>query len=192
MTLPPGRAKGRRTLALLALVALAPVVASYAAYYWFTPSKRLNYGELVGPTPVPVVVGRGDDGAVFDLASLRGKWLLMVASRSACDAACDTALHATKQVRVIQGRDRDRVVRVLLLPSGAPMLPADRTADGDGLVAAQVDPTTLTSLPLNPTGALTILILDPRGNIVLRYEANPDLKRLSKDLERLLRASQMG
>jgi cytochrome oxidase Cu insertion factor (SCO1/SenC/PrrC family) len=192
MTPPPDRAKGRRTLVLLALVALAPIVASYAAYYWFTPSKRLNYGELIGPTPVAAVVGRTDDGTGFDLASLRGKWLLVVASRTACDAACDTALHATKQVRIIQGRERDRVARVLLLPTGAANVPVDRSADADGLAAAQVEPATLMSLPLNPTGAITILILDPRGNIVLRYEANPDVKRLSKDLERLLRASQMG
>jgi cytochrome oxidase Cu insertion factor (SCO1/SenC/PrrC family) len=192
MTPPPERAKGRRTLLLLALVALSPVVASYAAYYWFTPSKRLNYGELIGPTPVPAITGLAEDGAAFDLASLRGKWLLLIASRSACDAACDTALHATKQARTIQGRERDRVARVLLLPSGVRSEGADRTPDGEEVAAAQVQPATLTSLPLNPTGTITILILDPRGNIVLRYPANPDVKGLSKDLERLLRASQMG
>jgi len=186
------RAKGRRTLLLLALVALAPIVASYAAYYWFTPSRRINYGELIGPTPVPAVVGRTGDGAGFDLSSLRGKWVLLVTSRSPCDTACDTALHATKQARTIQGRERDRVSRVLLLPSDAPASLGDRTPEADALTVARVEPATLASLPLNAAGVITILILDPRGNIVLRYDGNPDVKRLSKDLERLLRASQMG
>ena len=32
---------------LIVAIGLAPIVASYAAYYWFTPSKRVNYGELL-------------------------------------------------------------------------------------------------------------------------------------------------
>jgi len=27
---------------LIVAIGLAPVIASYAAYYWFTPSKRVN------------------------------------------------------------------------------------------------------------------------------------------------------
>jgi cytochrome oxidase Cu insertion factor (SCO1/SenC/PrrC family) len=192
MTAPPDRAKGRRTLVLLTLVALAPIVASYTAYYWFTPSKRVNYGELIGPIVAPAIVGTTREGGSFDLASSRGKWVLLVATRSPCDAACEAALHATKQVRTIQGRERDRVVRVLLLPSDGPALPAQKLADADALTVARVAPSALTALPLNAVGSITLLILDPRGNIVLRYEASPDVKRLSKDLERLLRASQMG
>ena len=37
-----------------------------------------------------------------------------------------------------------------------------------------------------------IILLDPRGNLVLRYGADPDIKRLAADLGRLLRASQIG
>ena len=44
-----------------------------------------------------------------------------------------------------------------------------------------------------PGGATTNLyLLDPLGNLVLRYPADPDIKRLAKDLERLLRASRIG
>ena len=57
MTEPRGRRKGRRTLLLLALVAVAPVVASYVTYYWLVPDKRVNYGELLAPGPAPTVVG---------------------------------------------------------------------------------------------------------------------------------------
>jgi hypothetical protein len=37
-----------------------------------------------------------------------------------------------------------------------------------------------------------IYLIDPLGNIVLRYPADPDIKRMAKDLERLLRASRIG
>ena len=38
----------------------------------------------------------------------------------------------------------------------------------------------------------TIYLVDPLGNVVLAYPADPDSKRLAKDLERLLKASRIG
>ena len=45
------RSRSRRTLILLALVTIAPVVASYTAYYLFPRTAQTNYGTLlpVGP-----------------------------------------------------------------------------------------------------------------------------------------------
>ena len=37
-----------------------------------------------------------------------------------------------------------------------------------------------------------IYLIDPLGNLVLRYPADPDIKGIAKDLERLLRASRIG
>ena len=59
------------------------------------------------------------------------------------------------------------------------------------LVAARVDRKSLAQLPVDAEVG-GILLADPHGNLVLRYPADPDIKRLAKDLERLLRASQIG
>jgi len=40
--------------------------------------------------------------------------------------------------------------------------------------------------------AATIVLLDPRGNLVLRYDADPDIRGLANDLQRVLKASQIG
>ena len=47
---------------------------------------------------------------------------------------------------------------------------------------------------LAPTGDVgqNIFLLDPLGNVVLRYSDDPDIKRLAQDLSRLLRASRIG
>ena len=186
------KAKGRRTLLLLALFALAPIVASYAAYYFFTPSKRVNYGELLDPLPAASAIGVRLDGQPFALSDVRGKWVLVIVGGSECEAACGRALYATRQARTIQGRDQDRVARVWLQPAGAPLPGADLLAEHPGLVAARLDPGEIARLPTDPREPLGILLLDPRGNLVLRYPADPDIKGLAKDLERLLRASQIG
>ena len=186
---PPG---GRRTLLLLALVALAPIVAAYVAYYGFAPTKRVNYGELLDPRPAPAIAGEYPDGKPFALAELRGRWLLLVVSGPDCGDACRRALYATRVARTIQGRDQDRVVRVWLQPASAPPPPAELLAGNPGLVAARVAPVELTRLPIDVGSGAAILLLDPRGNLVLRYGDDPDTERLAKDLQRLLRASQIG
>jgi cytochrome oxidase assembly protein ShyY1 len=186
---PPG---GRRTLLLLALVALAPIVAAYVAYYGFAPTKRVNYGELLDPRPAPAIAGEYPDGKPFVLAELRGRWLLLVVSGHYCGDACRRALYATRVARTIQGREQDRVVRVWLRPATAPSPPAELLAGNPGLVAARVAPVELTRLPIDAGSGAAILVLDPRGNLVLRYGDDPDAERLAKDLQRLLRASQIG
>lgn len=185
-------AEGRRTLLLLALVALSPIVASYVAFYGFAPPKRMNYGELLDPRPAPAIAGMYADGKPFALAELRGKWVLLVVSGPECDDACRRALHTTRIVRTIQARERDRVLRAWLRPEAAPPPPDGLLAGDPGLIAARAAAVELSRLPIDAGGAPGILLLDPRGNLVLRYGGDPDAERMAKDLERLLRVSQIG
>lgn len=185
------RASGRRTLVLLALVCAAPVIASYVAYYWLRPAAHVNYGELLDARPAPEIAGVGDDGAPWWLSSLRGRWILLVPGDIDCAARCERALYATRQARTIQNREQDRVVRVLLQPTGAPPLDVTRRAQHPGLVRVRADPAQWAPLPESGEAG-SIYLIDPLGNLVLRYPADPDIKRLAKDLERLLRASRVG
>jgi cytochrome oxidase Cu insertion factor (SCO1/SenC/PrrC family) len=121
---PKARAKGRRTLLLLAAVAIAPVVASYSAYYLFPREQRTNYGELLATAPAPLLAGTRMDGKQFALAQTRGKWVLIVGGPGACDATCAQSLHATRQARTIQGREMERVQRVWLVTDDAAPDPA--------------------------------------------------------------------
>lgn len=187
-----GKPGGRRTLLLIVAIGLAPIVASYAAYYWFTPSKRLNYGELLETAPAPIVAGTDADGKAFSLADLRGKWVLLIASRGGCADDCARALYATRQARTIQGREQDRVVRLLLQPQAAPALPPELSAAHPGLVVVSIDQRALEHLPFGASTAAGILLLDPRGNLVLRYGPDPDIRGLTNDLQRVLKASQIG
>jgi cytochrome oxidase Cu insertion factor (SCO1/SenC/PrrC family) len=189
---PLRRKRARRTLLLLTLICAAPVIASYAAYYWLRPAAHVNYGELLAK-PAPDIAGIGDDGTAWRLASLHGRWVLLVASDAACDARCAAALYATRQARTIQGREQERLVRVLLLPAEAPPLDAALRAQHPGLIVARASPAQWAPSALGAaTSGIGIVLVDPLGNLVLRYPAEPDIKRLAKDLERLLRASRIG
>jgi hypothetical protein len=179
---------GRRTLAIIAAVAILPIAASYAIYYFFPRAAQANYGTLLPTAPAPAIEGTSPDGAPFRLADLRGRWVLLAAGAAGCDAACESALFATRQARTMQGREQDRVVRVWLGGGGAAPSP-DLVAQHPGLVVARVPAAALDALP----GALPGLwLVDPLGNLVLAYPAEPDVKGLARDLARLLKASRIG
>jgi hypothetical protein len=61
-----------RVLYLLLALTIAPVLASYIAYFVLPPSGRTNYGALIEPQrPVPALPLKTLDGADFDLRALR-------------------------------------------------------------------------------------------------------------------------
>jgi hypothetical protein len=182
--------RARRTLALLALICVAPVLASYVAYYWLRPDARTNYGQLLDAMHAPEIAGARLDGSQFRLPELEGRWVLIVAEPGACDAGCVRRLYATRQARTMQNREQDRVARLLLLPEGAPAPGPDLLTAQPGLIVVRGNPRQWSALPGATQGAVSIV--DPHGNLVLAYPPSPDIRGLAKDLERLLRASRIG
>jgi len=179
--------RGRVTLFLIAAVCLAPIIASYTIYYFYPREAAANYGTLLA-VPAPAITGSTPAGAPFALSDLHGRWAFVTVSAGACEAACARDLYATRQARTMQGREQDRVVRVLL--AGPDVAPApDVLAQHPGLVVAQATAAMLARLPRGATG---IYIVDPLGNLVLHFPADPDIKRMATDLGRLLRASSIG
>ncbi len=179
--------RSRRTLLLLAAVCVAPVLASYVAYYFIPRDAKVNYGTLLPTAPAPELAGTRDDGAPFRLVDLAGRWVLLVAVDGPCSAACERMLYATRQATTMQGREQERVARVLLTPD-APAPAAALLAQHPGLVVAHAAAGTRAALP----GAAAIYVVDPLGNLVLRYGDDPDIKGIAKDLTRLLKASRIG
>jgi len=181
------RQRVRRQLTLMVLIGLAPVVASYAIYYGWPRERQVNYGTLIA-APSPGIAGRTLDGAPFALTDLRGKWVVLAASGGACDAACRTRLFAGRQARTIQNAERERIVRVWLVSDDVEP-PAALLAEHDDLRIVRVSPRTLDALP---DAGRTLLLVDPLGNLVLAWPADPDVKAVAKDVGRLLRASRIG
>jgi len=184
----PRSGGARRKLLLIAAICIAPVLASYAFYYLAPRGARVNYGTLLPTGPAPALVGTGIDGAPFRLGDFRGRWVLLADVRGRCDVPCERLLYASRQARTMQGKEQDRIVRVLLVPKGEAPDPG-LLAQHPGLVVAHVEATARAALP---GGTDVIYVIDPLGNLVLRYDVDPDIKGISRDLTRLLKASGIG
>lgn len=169
-------------IALVALVCAAPFVSAWVAYYFIQPTAGKSYGELLETRPLTPLSVPADDAEKW-----KGKWRLMMLIPDACAAECVDALYATRQARTMLGRERERLVRVAMVPRS---LSAPVNADNPDLVVLEV-PSTLPE-PWRAALDRGILLVDPLGNQVILWPKNPDIKKLNQDLARLLRASRIG
>ena len=134
----PPSPHGRRTLILVVLLFLLPVVAATALYFsgWRPEGKSLQHGELVQPArPVGDAELKGADGAPYRLNALRGKWAFVYFSPLPCAEACRNSLYKMQQVRLAQGRDAPRVERVLIVADAGAGALRELAQQYPGLVA---------------------------------------------------------
>lgn len=181
-------ARSRRTLWLILLVCAAPIIASYIAYNFWAPAGRVNYGDLIEPRPLPESPLVATDGSSFRFSELKGEWVLVTVGPAVCDATCRQKLVYMRQVRLAQSKESGRVQRVwLLTDSAAP--DAALVAEHPGLKIVR-GKDIAAGLPAVSTPADHIYVVDPLGNLMMRFPADPDPTRMLKDLSRLLRHSK--
>jgi cytochrome oxidase Cu insertion factor (SCO1/SenC/PrrC family) len=186
-----GRQRRGRLIALAIFIACAlPFAAALVAYFLFPPAGRTNYGELIEPKPLPAARLERLDGRAFSLADLQGKWVMLQVDTPECGQPCQAKLFNMRQSRLAQGDNADRIERVWLVAgSGAP--PAGLARLYEGAFVARAAPELVAALP----GAQPqdhIYLIDPRGNVMLRFPKDADPKRMIKDLQRLLKYSGIG
>jgi cytochrome oxidase Cu insertion factor (SCO1/SenC/PrrC family) len=169
----------RNPAVLIAIVCLAPAVLGWLVYAsrWDT-GARGNYGELVAP--------RSLSGSLID--AVKGKWALVVFDAAACDAECEKKLYIVRQIRRAQGKDMERIERVwVLTDAGTPRAALLEAIEGTRVVKPPQD--FVQRFPGDP--ASDIYLVDPLGNLMMRYPRDPEPTKMIKDLQRLLRYSRI-
>lgn len=159
------------------------------AWIWFFHFKELrpgtvNEGELIQPVVPFHSLQLPERGASQSSTVFANDWFVVVLAPAYCDAACERALHVSQLVWIRLNKDADRVQRVLLAGSDVSWPAAEhpdvRVYDAPEPMARQFgDPQ-------------YIYLVDPRGNLMMRYppDFTPDM--LYKDLRRLLKYSDAG
>ncbi len=200
---PPTRSR----LSLLLLFALfaSPVILAWLAFYVFPewrPADTMNHGRLITPIrPLPAFQLATLSADNIDETFLRGKWTLVYLVQGGCAEACAQQLYKLRQVRLAQGKNIDRLQRLMLWKTGA--VSGERQAELERHFPGQV------VVPLagqEPAGLLEAFVLDaqdplqagrfylvdPLGNLMMSYEPDDEPRGMIKDLERLLKYSGLG
>ena len=161
----------------IALVCAALLVLGTAAYLLgWSPGAPANYGELIPPH------------VIAPLSELRGKWVLVTFDAAACDAYCERKLYIARQVRRAQGKDMERIERLwVVTDAGKPR--ADVLAATEGTRISRNE-AIKSGFPGNTVDH--IYLVDPLGNLMMRFPRDPDPSQVIKDLQRLLKYSRFG
>lgn len=187
---------GRGKLLLVLAVCAAPLIASYFMYYVVKPSGRTNYGTLLDPRnyPMPELAGTALDGSPLSLQAFQGKWLMVQVNDADCQAPCEKKLNDMRQLRLAQGKEMERIERIWLITDDKP-LETMLLRQYDGMRHLRVASHILQSwLPAEQGTVISdhIYLIDPLGNLMMRYPKDADPNQIKKDLIKLLKASAIG
>lgn len=183
----------RSRLTLLMIVAFfgLPVVAAWILNFGadFSPPATANHGTLIQPVQPVSAQGYADiQGIELAADFFLGEWTLVYRVSGDCAEACLQSLYRMRQVRLSQGKNIDRVKRLLIV---------DATATGAWLAEVRSHYPGLVLVRQTGNAAQFqagnhIYLVDPLGNLMMDYAPQVEPRGMIKDLERLLRISYVG
>ena len=186
------RTRNRLKLVGIGVLAALPVIASYLLYWSWTPERHTNYGTLLEPHPLPQMRMRTLNDEPFDFEKLHGRWILLATDGGKCGPRCQLQLWKMRQVRLAQGKEMNRVERVWLIDDGEkPDAAILQAHTGLWVVNAPAQAITA-ALPAERSSREHVYLIDPLGNLMLRFPRDAEPKQMIRDLARLLKYSRSG
>ena len=180
------RRSGRwQLIGLLALV-IGPMVLATAMFYgrFWIPEGRSYHGELIAgrvsleQLGVPFVAGKG--------------WQLLVSAPQACAEECLQLIYLARQIHIGTGREASRVNHAVALARPlSSELNEQLLKEYPQLLRYTLNPDAYgREIPDNL--APQLCIVDPLGNLVLRYPPETNGKDVLNDLRQLMKISNIG
>ena len=180
----PVARRGRwQVLALLAIV-IGPMLLASAMYHWqfWVPQTRTYHGQLIGD---------GTTRAALGVQADEKRWQLLVTAPQACGDDCRQLVYLARQIQIGLNRETGRASHALAV--GEPLAPdyaAQLTREYPQLGRYALDPQRYAEVAGSAQPALWIV--DPLGNLVLRYAPGSSGRSILKDLQLLLKISRIG
>ncbi|PCJ46147.1 MAG: hypothetical protein COA99_03250 [Moraxellaceae bacterium] len=169
-------------LKILFFIGFVPAMVAWfmAATGVGVPEGMKNHGELMAPG---MVVPQEVRGLQSDL------WALMMVGEE-CAENCKEQLILLQQIHKALGKEFSRVQSIWLKKNDVELFPAKKLA----LQSEQVTEKMTSWLIENnlPVDDYSIWLIDPLGNLVLRFSPGTDGKDILKDIRWLLKVSKIG
>lgn len=181
----------RRNFILLLVLMCSPVVISTVLYITDYRPGSMNYGDLL---EVKELTGSGVNqlnNKVFRAEDVHGKWVMVTIDSGDCDEACQLKLYLMRQIRLIQHTEQHRVERLWLIEDNVTVA-ADLIEEYEGTLFINAEESEL----LDQIGTVVerrkhIYLIDPMGNLMMRFPEEVDPRKMSNDIKHLLDVSQI-
>lgn len=182
--------KNRIKFLLLMLLMLSPVIISIALHMTeFRPEGTVNYGELLEVKALQGQAREIEQNTIYRARDMRGKWSLITIDSGECDDYCQKKLYQMRQVRLVQNTEKERVERIWLIDDDLMPHQEVKTEYAGTVLLSAKDSSLLGEFPADISPRDHIYVVDPMGNLMMRYPRDADPSRISKDLKLLLKLS---
>jgi len=203
----PHNASGQRRARISMLLVLglfaAPLILAVLVITVFPdwkPKTTNNNGDLVQPVrKLPAFELQTLKGKVIDETFLRGKWTMLYLAKGECNKPCVEQLYNIRQIRLAQGKNIDRLRRLMLWSdegvSDVKQQELQTHYPGQVIAPAGDKAALLQVFSLDEQDPLTanrIYLIDPLGNLMMKYDPGKKPRGMIKDLEKLLKYSGLG
>ncbi|MCS5710080.1 SCO family protein [Candidatus Berkiella aquae] len=195
MSKTPGKHQ-KIIILLIFLITLGPFGFAYTLYKKGNKAqlKLNNHGDLI--TPVINV----EKNQAISGEQLLGKWWLVYVGPKNCRLECHDMLYNLKQIRTALGKDTPRVERLFIAhpncdKSVCETFISDNYPDMKRITMPLADFNQLfagLSQHFEREMVGEVYIIDPKGNLMMRYSADSQARDILSDVKRLLRTSKIG
>jgi len=188
---------GKKSFLWLVAVFVAPIVLGTLLFFNLEnlgiEKGSVNYGTLIDPAfPVKGIdLKQGSEPVVYE-DTLAKKWTLLYIETTECNEFCLNRLLLMKRIRLLTNENMRRV-RTLFVSNQKILDAVDKEQNKD-LVIASIELNNSKFMKQFPDlDQSPVYLIDPFGNLMMYYpQADPDAKKMLKDLHRLLKYSHLG
>lgn len=176
----------------LILLMLSPVVASVILHnVKFRPESTVNYGELLEVKAIRGQAHNIENNTIFRERQLHGKWSFVMIDSGDCDEYCQKKLYQMRQVRLAQNTEKDRINRIWIIDNQKiPSQELKKEFEGTALLTVD-DGEFIDQFPANSSNKDHIYIIDPMGNLMMRYPRDANPSKMVNDIKLLLKLSHL-
>ena len=184
------------TIWFVVLAFVAPVVLAYVMYFTGAIKTFTNHGEILNPlVDISRFELKDQAGEAIDREKFTRQWVLISFVGKDCDEKCNARLYDIRQVHKSLGDDQERIDRMIihLAPPSAELTKLISTEYPKAFNVYGNEQKI--SAVLGEKAQLrsnVIYIMDPIGNVMMRFTQDQSKQDLKADLKKLLKVSQIG
>ena len=178
---------------VIILIFMIPFIISYFLMDDYSAEKEwstTNYGSFVDPIiTINNINIENSLGEKLNSNVFNGRWTLIYHLKNNCLDDCLKNIYLLRQIHTALGKDMNRLQRVLISNSESEI---DISKSYPGLTIIKNKPDKLSGLLNNISSKTSILLVDPLGNVILRYDNKFEGKKLLKEIKKLFKLSRIG
>lgn len=192
--------KNPYTIWFVVIAFIAPVALAYLMFFFVDVKSFTNRGEILNPIiHIRDFNLKNENAVLIPEKTLTYKWRLISFLRKDCDQQCESRLHDSRQVYTSLGKDRHRVNLMFVHLEPANQALSELISDEHkNVIHVYGDHQSI----INALGNNIrddagidhneIYIMDPMGNVMMRFTQDQPNKDFLYDLKKLLKASLIG